>query len=125
MKFPLICMTVLGLFAASLSQAQPVPAPKATYILAGHVIDKPGEPVRGPTTIILRGDRIVELRDGFVSPPAGATVIDLKDKYVLPGLIDAHVHLWGIAGEPAPGSKERLLRVAGDRIADRHLVQLP
>jgi imidazolonepropionase-like amidohydrolase len=31
--------------------------------------------------------------DGFVAPPPGATTIDLKDRFVLPGLIDCHVHL--------------------------------
>ena len=35
---------------------------------------------------------------GFVDPPPGATVIDLRDKFVLPGLIDCHVHLTGQFG---------------------------
>ena len=36
--------------------------------------------------------------DGFVDPPPGATLIDLKDSFVLPGLIDCHVHLTGQLG---------------------------
>ena len=45
---------------------------------------------------------IVEVRDGFADAAAagmaGAEVIDLRDRYVLPGLIDSHVHLTSDTG---------------------------
>ena len=63
------------------------------YIHAGRIIAIPGKTVRGPSTIIVDGELITAVRDGYVAPPAGASVIDLKDKTVLPGLIDSHVHL--------------------------------
>ncbi|MCP4300744.1 MAG: amidohydrolase family protein [Gammaproteobacteria bacterium] len=47
-------------------------------------------------TIVIDDDRIVEIRDGFVSADsfnADAELIDLKNKFVLPGLMDMHVHL--------------------------------
>ena len=47
---------------------------------------KPGE-------VLVQGDRIVEVGSS-VTHPAGAEVIDLGDRTLLPGLIDAHVHLF-------------------------------
>ena len=61
-------------------------------IHAGGVLDRPGRPARGPSTITVRGGKIESVRPGHVSP-AGARVVDLKDRFVLPGLIDSHVHL--------------------------------
>jgi imidazolonepropionase-like amidohydrolase len=71
-----------------------------TYIHAGHLLDRPGERPRGPSTIIVRDGKVVEVRDGYVAQPAGAELVDLKDMFVLPGLIDLHVHLLGIGGDP-------------------------
>ena len=46
-------------------------------------------------TIVIRGEQIAAVAgpDEKTDAPAGATVIDGRDKFVLPGLIDAHVHL--------------------------------
>ena len=60
-----------------------------TYIQAGRVMAVPGKPILGPSTIIVDGDRILEVRAGYADPPAGARLVDLKDKIVLPGLIDS------------------------------------
>ena len=48
-------------------------------------------------TIIVEDDRITGIQSGFVEAE-GATVIDLRDKFVLPGLMDMHVHLQGQLG---------------------------
>ena len=64
-----------------------------TYIHAGRLIAVPGQPVRGASTIIVDGGRILSVNQGHTAPPAGALLIDLRDKTVLPGLIDSHVHL--------------------------------
>ncbi|WP_448659285.1 amidohydrolase family protein [Sphingomonas sp. CJ99] len=82
--------------ASSAALAQEAP----TFIHAGRVIAEPGKPPLGPTTIVVRAGKVAELRDGHVPADSGATVIDLRDKTVLPGLIDLHVHLWGFRGEP-------------------------
>lgn len=66
----------------------------STYIHAGRLIAVPGQAVRGPSTVIVDNGRIIEIRDGHAAPAEpGTSVIDLKDKTVLPGLIDSHVHL--------------------------------
>ncbi|MDG5488724.1 amidohydrolase family protein [Sphingomonas sp. BGYR3] len=83
--------------AAAVAQGAPSPA---TFIHAGRVIAEPGKAPLGPTTIIVRDGKVAELRDGHVAPDSGASVIDLRDKTVLPGLIDLHVHLWGFRGDP-------------------------
>ena len=69
-----------------------------TVIHAGKLLDKPGAPPRGPSTVIIRNGKIAEVLSGHQPSPAGAALIDLKDKFVLPGLIDSHVHLDSDAG---------------------------
>ena len=64
-----------------------------TYVHAGRLIDVPGKPVRGASTIVVDQGRIVSIVAGHQPAPAGAATIDLRDKTVLPGLIDSHVHL--------------------------------
>lgn len=76
--------------------AQPV-----TVIHAGQLLDRPGSAPRGPSTIVIRDGKVAEVLAGFQAGPAGATMIDLKDKFVLPGLIDSHVHLDSDAGGDA------------------------
>jgi imidazolonepropionase-like amidohydrolase len=49
-------------------------------------------------SLLIEGTKIKSVASGFVDPPSGATVIDLRDKFVLPGLIDCHVHLTGQFG---------------------------
>ena len=71
------------------------------YLHAGRLMAVPGQAVRGASTIIVEGERIVAVNYGFLAPPAGATLIDLRDKTVLPGLIDSHVHLGSDRGGEA------------------------
>ncbi|HEX8443077.1 MAG TPA: amidohydrolase family protein [Allosphingosinicella sp.] len=73
--------------------AAQTPTGPVTVIHAGRLLERPGRPPRGPSTLIIQGGRIAEVRDGHVAGPAGATLIDLSDRFVLPGLIDSHVHL--------------------------------
>ena len=80
--------------------AQPAPAPAqqdepVTVIHAGTLLAIPGQPPRRSVSIVTRGRRIAEIRDGFVDVP-GARVVDLRDQFVLPGLMDMHVHLRGL-----------------------------
>ena len=84
------------LLASTPLAAQPTDV--VTVIHAGKLLDKPGSPPRGPSTVIIRNGKIAEILSGHQQGPAGATLIDLKDKFVLPGLIDSHVHLDSDAG---------------------------
>lgn len=67
-------------------------APESLAIHAGRVIAVPGEKPLGPSTIMVREGRIAEIVPGHVERP-GLRTVDLRDRTVLPGLIDTHVHL--------------------------------
>jgi imidazolonepropionase-like amidohydrolase len=87
---------VLAVSAPAMAQtAGPDTAGSVTLIQAGRLLDRPGQAPRGPSTVVVRDGLIVEIRDGFVDASAfpGAIVIDQRDRFVLPGLIDSHVHL--------------------------------
>lgn len=81
---------VLSLAGAAAAQ----PAQSLVFVHAGSLLDKPGQAPRGNSTIVIRNGRIEAVRDGFVAPEAGARLVDLKDQFVLPGLIDMHVHIF-------------------------------
>ena len=69
-----------------------------TVIHAGElVIDAESQP-RGPSTITVTDGKIVSVADGFTAAPAQAVTVDLKDKTVVPGMVDLHVHLTGDPG---------------------------
>ena len=80
------------LLASAPLAAQPAASEGLTIIHAGTLLDRPGRAPRRNASILVRGGRIEAVQDGFLTPP-GATVIDLRDRFVLPGLIDSHVHL--------------------------------
>ena len=69
-----------------------------TIIHAGELLAVPGEAAKSRQTIVIEGERITEIRNGFADPDefeGEVSVIDLKDQFVLPGLMDVHVHLQG------------------------------
>lgn len=72
-------------------------AAEDAVIHAGHVLAKPGEGYLTRQTILVEDGRIVSITAGY-SKPKDYTVINLRDAYVLPGLIDSHVHITGENG---------------------------
>jgi len=91
-----------------------------TVIHAGTLLAVPGQaPVRQQTLLIEDGV-ITSVRDGFVDTAGlghpDARLIDLSDGFVLPGLMDLHVHL---TTDPGPGSS---LRVVTEDEADLALI---
>jgi imidazolonepropionase-like amidohydrolase len=63
------------------------------------VIDGSGAPAQSGVTIVMDGGRIRDIGPG-VAAPAGATVIDLTGKFVVPGIINAHGHVGPPARDP-------------------------
>jgi imidazolonepropionase-like amidohydrolase len=98
-RFLLLAASLLS-GAAAAQQPEPAAEP-VTVVHAGQLLDRPGQRVRGPATIVILGDRIAEVRDGHMPPPPGARLVDLSARFVLPGLIDSHVHLDSDAGGTA------------------------
>lgn len=100
-------MKRLGLFAAlivataSPAAAWQVPAAPTisadgatTFLEVGRLLADPATGVvQRDKTLVIRGNQVVEMRDGFVGDASQGRVVDLRQVFVLPGLIDSHVHL--------------------------------
>jgi imidazolonepropionase-like amidohydrolase len=82
-------LAVLGSMPSSAQTSAP-----AVYIHAGALLDRPGQAPRGASTINVRDGRVEAVRDGLVAPESGARLVDLSKQFVLPGLIDMHVHIF-------------------------------
>ncbi len=65
-------------------------------LVADLAIDGNGEPIRNPV-IVVRGNEI-RMVSSTTTPPAGGEVIDLRGYTIMPGMIDAHVHIAGDFG---------------------------
>ncbi len=73
-----------------------------TYIQCGKLIDTKNGKVLTNKTVIVSDKIIKKIEDGFVNPTNSSDkVIDLKNKTVMPGWIDMHVHL---EGETSPNA---------------------
>ena len=66
---------------------------QVTYLHCGELIDCTDQKVKENYTIIVSDNMIESVQKGFQTPPDGAVLIDLKNKTVLPGLMDMHVHI--------------------------------
>ena len=86
----LFCLICLSQITAAQAPAE---IPRSTVLHAARMLDVKAGRLVQPAEILIKGDRIVEVGPS-VKHPAGAEVIDLGDRTLLPGLIDAHIHLF-------------------------------
>ena len=91
LSFSLLLLFLHGFCAAQVSSQ--AAAQHAIVLHAARLLDVKGGRVVKPGEVLVQGERIVEVGSS-VKRPAGAEVIDLGDRTLLPGLIDAHVHLF-------------------------------
>lgn len=89
MKSAVIILSVLACLSASAARAEQL------AIHAGSLISDASKGQRGPATIIVEEGRIQSVQEGLRPAPEGTRLVDLSRYTVLPGLIDAHVHLTG------------------------------
>jgi imidazolonepropionase-like amidohydrolase len=111
-----------SLFAAILSLGilicSPVSSPAQTasaltVIRAGTLIDGVSEAPRKNQLIFVRGERIEKVLDASIAIPPGTKVIDLSNATVLPGLIDAHTHIFLWGEDPNKGGYDANILKAG------------
>jgi len=82
----LIVLFILAVFAAAQT-------PQSIHLRASRLLDVEGGRIVSPGEILIRGDRILEVGSSVASP-SDVDTIDLGDVTLMPGLIDAHVHLF-------------------------------
>jgi len=90
--FALLPAMFLLLWAPTTAKAQTTASSEYTAIRTRAVVDVERGTLVPGATILVRGNRI-EAVGADIDVPAGARRIDLSDKYVLPGLMDAHTHI--------------------------------
>ncbi|MCH7980337.1 MAG: amidohydrolase family protein [Proteobacteria bacterium] len=97
MQFQVLRYAVAALLLAGVSTS----FADTTLIHAGELLAVAGESTARNQTIVIEDGRIIEVRSGFADASefeGDVTLIDLRDHFVLPGLMDMHVHLQGELG---------------------------
>ena len=64
-----------------------------TYLHCGKLIDVEKGKILTEMTVVVEGERIVAVTKGYAAAGSNDRVIDLKNKTVMPGLMDMHVHI--------------------------------
>ncbi|MFC3050548.1 metal-dependent hydrolase family protein [Kordiimonas pumila] len=87
-----------------------VTATDVTVIYAGELLAVPGKASEKNKTVVIKDGIISEVRDGFADSAEfgeGAKLVDLKNSFVMPGMMDMHVHLQGELGPKNDSEKLR------------------
>jgi imidazolonepropionase-like amidohydrolase len=92
LAFRYLFLILLG-FLAGVASAQTPPASQPIVLHAARLLDIEAGRILTPGEVLVEGGKIVAAASS-VTHPAGAETIDLGDTTLMPGLIDAHVHLF-------------------------------
>ena len=82
-------LVIISLFSLTYISAQDL------YLQCGSIVDTDSGKILQERTIVVSGDKIKSVQNGFVNGSGDDKTIDLKSKTVLPGFIDMHVHIEG------------------------------
>lgn len=63
------------------------------FIYCGKLVDVINTNVLSSKTIVVEGNKIIDVKDGYIKPGAGDKLVDLSSKTVMPGLMDMHIHI--------------------------------
>ena len=90
---------------------------QVSYLHCGAVLDCKGTSAQKEQTIIIEGNKISELREGYLeTDDKDITVINLKEYTVMPGFMDMHVH---VEGELSPARYSERFRISDTDVALR------
>ena len=96
--FPITILIFVSLAGASPQSSQttaPAPTAPPLALVNANVVNVRDGRITGNATVVLRNGRIESI--GTAPAPTGVAILDLKGKYLLPGLIDAHTHASDLA----------------------------
>ena len=66
---------------------------QTTYLHCGQLLDMKSNRVQNEMTVVIEIDKITDIKRGYADGADTIEVIDLKDKFVMPGWMDMHVHI--------------------------------
>lgn len=94
-----VVLAVLVCFLAAISASA---APKVVYVRCGKLIYDAEKPPMSPAVVVITDGKVTSVERN-TAVPAGAEQIDLSNYTVVPGFVDAHIHIWsGPFGQPVP-----------------------
>jgi len=94
-RFAFSAVVSLAAVVSVTAQRGGVPAQEPLALTNASVVDVRTGTITHNATVVVRGGVIERVGPG--AAPAGVTVVDLKGRYLVPGLIDAHVHITSLA----------------------------
>ena len=109
----LLTSLVLATLIIPSASPQSTPETTLTVIRAGSLIDGLADSPRRNQLIFIRNDRIEKIADSSAAIPPDAKIVDLSHSTVLPGLIDAHTHIFLWGEDPAKGGYDANILKAG------------
>ena len=122
MKLPAFLVSSLLIAAAPAALAAEPP----TIVIRAHsLIDGASDKPRQNVEVVIRGNRIIDVRAANTQAPPAAQIIDLGGATLLPGLIDTHTHIFLQGEDPAAGGYDvQLLKYPASYRAARAVVSV-
>jgi imidazolonepropionase-like amidohydrolase len=97
----------------------PAPSAQTLWLANARLVDGTGAPPREGVSLLVERGRIVRIGSGEEPVPEGAEALDLGGRTLLPGLVDAHLHVGVSFDRPVPlkGAEELLPGTEGHLLA--------
>lgn len=111
----LVTLAALAILILTSTSGQIRPSGAVKAFVGARLMDGSGKPALENAVLVVRDGRVEAVGlSATVRPPAGAQLIKLPGKFIIPGLISAHVHISGVQGlRPPAYTDENTLRQLG------------